>query len=372
MPSMSGEGPPARALVLDAPRSLREVTLDVPEIGEDDGVLRVEACGLCGTDHELYTGTLPSPGPFVPGHEAVGVVERAGASALRRWGVELGQRVAVEVFQSCGTCAACAEGTYRRCERHGLRDMYGWVPVANPPGLWGGYATHQYLAPDSLLLPVPDGLDPVLATAFNPLGAGIRWGVTVPGTRAGDVVAILGPGIRGLAAVAAVKEAGARFVLVTGRGAGDRPRLEAARAFGADAAVDVEEQDPVDVLRSTARSLADVVVDVTAKAPGAFAQALALARPGGTVVVAGTRGTREAPGFTPDAIVYKELRVQGALGVDAPAYRAALELLASRRYPFEDLPRRVEGLAGATDLISTMAGESDDVPPVHAVLDPWR
>ena len=59
--------------------------------------------------------------------------------------------------------------------------MYGFQGTEVPPGLWGGYATHHYLGPDSLLLPVPDGLDPVLATVFNPLGAGIQWGVTVPG-----------------------------------------------------------------------------------------------------------------------------------------------------------------------------------------------
>jgi alcohol dehydrogenase len=116
--------------------------------------------------------------------------------------------------------------------------------------------------------------------------------------------------------------------------------------------------------------LADVVVDVTAKAPAAFAQALALARPGATVVVAGTRGVAEAPGFGPDVIVAKELRIVGALGVDADAYRAAFELLASGRYPFADLPRRVAGLGDAEDLIMTMAGEGEQVAPVHGVLCP--
>ena len=70
--------------------------------------------------------------------------------------------------------------------------MYGYVAVDHAPGLWGGYAQHQYLAPDSMLCPVPATLDAVTATLFNPLGAGIRWGVTMPGTRAGDVVARLG------------------------------------------------------------------------------------------------------------------------------------------------------------------------------------
>lgn len=360
----------ARALVLEEPRRLARRELPLPEIGDDDGLLRIEACGLCGTDHEQYTGHLGAGFAFVPGHESVGVVEAVGASAAARWGVKAGDRVAVEVFQSCGECDECATGTYRRCVRHGMGDMYGFIDIAKPPGLWGGYATHQYLAPDSLLLPVPDGLDPVIATLFNPLGAGLRWGVTVPGTGNGDVVAVLGPGVRGLAAVVAAKEAGAAFVMITGAGSRDAERLAVAKRFGADLTVDVAADDPVRALKKATGGLADVVVDVTAKAPSALAQGIALARPGGTLVMAGTRGSTDTPGFIPDLIVFKELRILGALGVDAPAYRAALEILASGRYPFEELPRRVESLDGLESLLLTMAGEGDGAPPLHGVLVP--
>jgi alcohol dehydrogenase len=249
--------------------------------------------------------------------------------------------------------------------------MYGFVPVDRAPGLWGGYAEYQYLAPDSMLLPVPADLNPVVATLFNPLGAGIRWGVTVPATKPGDVVAVLGPGIRGLCAAAAAKEAGAGFVMVTGLGPRDADRLGLAAQFGADLAVDAAAEDPVAALANQAGGLADVVVDVTAKAPTAFTQAIALARPAGTVVVAGTRGFGSgAPGFSPDMVVFKELRVIGALGVDVTAYRAALDLLMSGRYPFESLPRRCVRLEDAEDLLATMAGERDGVPPVHGVLTP--
>lgn len=361
----------ARALVLEAPRRLVLRQFPLPMVGDDDALVRVAACGLCGTDHEQYTGDLSGGFAFVPGHETVGIIEAIGAQAARRWQVGIGDRVAVEVFQSCRECPACRTGEYRRCVRHGLADMYGFIPVDREPGLWGGYAEYQYLAPDSMVLPVPAGLDSVVASLFNPLGAGIRWGVTVPGTKAGDVVAVLGPGIRGLCAAVAAKEAGAGFVMVTGFGPRDAERLALAPKFGADLTVDVSVDDPVAALTTAIGALADVVVDVTARAPTAFAQAIALARPAGTVVVAGTRGFgSSAPGFSPDMVVVKELRVLGALGVDVKAYRAALDLLAANRYPFASLPRRCVGLEDVEDLLATMAGEREGVPPVHGALVP--
>ena len=122
---------------------------------------------------------------------------------------------------------------------------------------------------------------------------------------------------------------------------GDRPRRArraAARAsrreFGADLAVDVDTADPVRALRDATGALADVVVDVTAKAPAAFgAGGPARARPAAPSWSRDTRRSRETPGFDPDLIVYKELRVLGALGVDTAAYTDALELLATRTVP---------------------------------------
>lgn len=89
------------------------------------------------------------------------------------------------------------------------------------------------------------------------------------------------------------------------------------------------------------------------------------------MVVAGMRGDGPLPGFRPDALVTKELRIIGALGVDVASYRAALDLVASGRYPFASVPRQVVGLDDVALLLETMAGESATTPPVHAVVDPW-
>src|SRR3954470_9246959 len=268
----------SRALVLESPHRLVPRSLPLPAVGRDDGLLRIEACGLCGTDHEQYTGHLAAGFAFIPGHEVVGVIDAVGDRAAERWGVQPGDRVAVEVFQSCRECDECRAGRYRRCARHGLRDMYGFIDVEKAPGLWGGYAEYQYLGPDTMLLPLPSSLDPVVATLFNPLGAGIRWTTTVGGAGEGDVVVVLGPGIRGLSACVAAKEAGAAFVAITGVGPRDTARLELAAQFGADLAIDVSVDNPAKALRAaTGGRLADVVVDVTAKAPAALAQGVAMA-----------------------------------------------------------------------------------------------
>ncbi|HEX7426709.1 MAG TPA: alcohol dehydrogenase catalytic domain-containing protein, partial [Mycobacterium sp.] len=110
----------ARALVLEAPRRLVVRGFPMPVVGDDDALVKVEACGLCGTDHEEYTGALAGGFVFVPGHETVGIIEVIGPRAAQRWEVGAGDRVAVEVFRSCRSCPACLAGEYRRCMRHGL------------------------------------------------------------------------------------------------------------------------------------------------------------------------------------------------------------------------------------------------------------
>ena len=328
----------ARALVLESPRRLVARDLPLPEIGDDDGLLAGRGVRPVrhrprGVHRRAVSGLRVRPGSRVGRHRRTRSVDAPRPVGACRTAIASRSRCSCRA----ATCDACRSGAYQRCERHGLADMYGFVDVDRAPGLWGGYAEHQYLAPDSMLRPVPDDARPGrrrrCSTRSAPASAGR---VTVPGTRAGDVVAVLGPGVRGLSACAAAKHAGAGFVMVTGRGERDAPRLAVAPRVRRRSRRRRRRRS-IRCARCATRpgGLADVVVDVTAKAPAAFAQAIKLARPGGTVVVAGTRGGSGAGAdFDPDQIVYKELRVLGALGVDTAAYdrgaRAARRRAGSR------------------------------------------
>src|SRR5256885_12101969 len=231
-----------RAVVQTARRRLALRELRVPDIGDDSALLRVEACGICGSDAEQYAGVLPVRMPVVPGHEPLGVIERIGDRAAKRWGVDVGDRVAVESIIRCGHCRACIGGRYQLCRGRGGLFGHGYVPLDRPPGLWGAYADYMYLDPLSIVHRVREDIPASLAVMFNPLGAGFRWAVEIPATGPGDSVLVLGPGQRGLASVIAARAAGADTIIVTGLSR-DARKLALARELGADHVIDVERED---------------------------------------------------------------------------------------------------------------------------------
>src|SRR5574337_1399979 len=163
----------ARAIVQTAPRRLELRELPLPDIDADSALLRIEACGICGSDVEQYTGTLPVRLPVIPGHEPLGIIEKIGDRAARRWHVSAGDRVAVETLIPCGHCRACVEGRYQVCRGRGGMFGYSYVPLSQPPGLWGAYADYMYLDPHSLVHRMRPDTPAPIAVMFNPLGAEI-------------------------------------------------------------------------------------------------------------------------------------------------------------------------------------------------------
>ena len=348
-------------------RELVPRDLPIPEIDDESALLRVEACGICGSDYEQYEGMLRTPMPVIPGHEPLGVIEKIGDAAARRWGVDAGDRVAVETMLSCRFCAACLGGNYHLCR---TRRIYSYIPLAEAPGLWGAYAQYMFVHRNSVVHKIDETLPPSIAVMFNPLGAGFRWAVEMPRTSPGDTVLILGPGQRGLASVIACREAGADRVLVTGLAA-DARKLALAREFGAHHTIDVENENALARVRElTDGQGADVVVDVSSYSTAPVAQALDFVRPGGRVILAGVKGFKAIPDFVSDKIVMKEISLQGAIGVTSSGYRSAIRLLESRRYPVEKMHTHDFALRDAELAIRTLAREIPGDESIHSCLLP--
>lgn len=360
------------AMVLTKPKTLEPREFARPSIGADDGLLRLEACGICGSDYEQYEGAQPqhedyTPYPVIPGHEPLGVIEEIGAAARQRWGVREGDRVAMRSGYGCGRCEACARWEPRLCATRG--GTYGYTDVSKPPHLWGGYAEHMYLSPYSVMKTVDPRIAPGVAVMFNPLAAGLSWAASIPKTAPGDRVVILGAGQRGLCCVIAAREAGARQVVVTGLGR-DAEKLALARVLGADVTVDVEARDVVAAVREATGGGAEVVVDTTPYAPQSLNHAIAIAVRRGRIVVAGLKGLRLAQEVPVDDIIYKELTVRGVLSMPVDETFRAIDIIEAGRYPFERMHTLSLPLEQAEDAIHALAGHIPGVNPIHLAIVP--
>lgn len=355
------------AMVQTGPRKIVQMDLPIPDITDYTALLRLEACGICGSDYEQYEGVINMPMDVIPGHEPLGVIEAIGDIAAERWKVDVGDRVCVETMLSCRFCGPCLGGSYHLCED---RRIYSYIPLNDGPGLWGGYAEYMFLDANTIVHKIDKSLPAEIAVMFNPLGAGFRWGVEIPQTKPGDTVVIMGPGQRGLSAVVATKQAGAKKVIVTGIEA-DGAKMEIAKIFGADHTIDVENEDAKKKVREyTDGKGADVVLDVSSYATQPVVDAMNFVRPGGTIVLAGVKGMKPVPNFVSDMIVMKEITVKGAMGVTSSGYTSAIELLESRTIPFEKMHTHDFDLADAELAIQTLAREIPGEESVHSCLIP--
>ena len=360
-----------RAAVQVGPRKIELREFPRPAISADTGLLRVEANGICGSDVETYKGHMGGPrDPFIPGHEPMGIIEEIGDEAAARWGVQPGDRVALEVIKPCRTCMDCLTGRYQSCRNR--TGAHGVTGLDVEPSLWGGFAEYLYLSDGAVLHKIDKTLPAELAAMFNPMGAGVRWAVNLGGIRLGDTVVVLGSGQRGICAVVAARAAGAGTIIATGLQA-DAHKLALAREFGADHTLVVdgdEAEDTVERVREiTDGAMADVVLELTPMAAGPITDALLAARHGGTVVLAGLKGNREIPIRT-DLIINRALTVKGAFGVDARANVEAIGLIESRRFPLEKMHTHSFGLDDAALAIETLAGEIPGESPVHVSIHP--
>ena len=197
-----------QSAVLLAPRQIEHREFDIPPTRDNDGLLRVEATGICSADWNPYAygGEERYPFkhlfPWILGHEIVGHIERIGVEAAKRWNVTEGDRVGVEEVIPCGHCRLCRTGWYRGCtgviRRNGDGKFFGMTPLSLPPHIWGGYGYHVYLHPNAVVHKLPGSVPTEVAPLFIPVANGFDWLQQAGRSPVGATVVILGPGQHGL------------------------------------------------------------------------------------------------------------------------------------------------------------------------------
>jgi alcohol dehydrogenase len=361
----------SKAMVVEGPGRMVLKEFPLPEIGPEEGLLRVEMVGVCGSDVGIYkgkTGRAPRPFPIIMGHEIFGTIARIGEGASRKHDLKEGARVIVEYAFGCGKCFYCNQGDYIHCES--LLTYGSTISCKDPPHLWGAYSEYLYLPPRAMIHKVKNDLVPevgVLICAV--LGNGIRWLQMIGGVKRGDSVVIQGPGQQGLAGVIVAKEAGAEKVIVTGV-TKDRHRFELAKTFGADEVIDVEKSDPVETVgKMTGGRMADLVMDVTGNPNGA-ATAIDLVKKRGTVILPGLYGMDKAIPLILDKIIFKEVRVQGVFSHDFRSVLPAIQLAESGKYPLEKMVTHRYPLEEAEKAVRVAGGMIEGEDPIKVVITP--
>ena len=299
-----------KAAVLAAKRSVEIRESEVPEITTGEVLVRMRNVGICGSDLHFFRGDFPAPPEFILGHECSGEVEALGEDVT---GFAKGDRVAVEGFKVCLTCAHCRTGNYQHCAS---RKAFGLNTA-------GGLREYQAL-PAYALYKLPDEIDYELGALLEPMTVGVH-GLRLVDLRFGDRVAVLGSGSIGLTAIAAARAMGASFIAATARHPQQR---EMAQALGADAVFDGDNAGIAAMTKALGGG-ADVVVETVGGHAETLAQALQVVAIGGRISVLGVLS--QPVTLHPVMLFLKECKIVGSNCYGRPGrmsdYEMSIEIM---------------------------------------------
>ncbi len=313
-------------------------TVSVPKIGENpyaphDVLCEVEYCGICGSDIHRWksdkTGVKTSPHKVVVGHEIVSVVKAVGREVTT---VKPGDRVVHEIVTFyCGRCPACLEGRFNICNT--IPPMEGRAHFVTG----GGFAKYT-VWPEWQLHRLPDSIDPKSAVLMEPTAGSIHSVITRMGIKAGESVAILGPGARGILMMQICKAIGAGPIIMTGLERDVPTRLAMAKKLGCDYVINSEKED---VRQRIAEITGGIGVDAVLENTGSVEpidESLDIVRKGGKVLWAGggIRGGIVAPVDTYKIIV-KEIDVHGEISQVPYDWKTAIHLVETGAVKLDEL-----------------------------------
>lgn len=269
-----------KALVYHGPgQKAWEDAPDPTILSDTDAIVRVDAVTICGTDLHILNGDVPAvTDGRILGHEAVGTVEAVGSGVKT---IEVGDRVLVSCITSCGACRFCREGRYGQCLGGG-----GWILGHTIDGTQAEYVRVPFA--DTSTYQVPAGVaDEQMLMLADILPTGYEVGVRNGSVQPGDVVAVVGAGPIGLAAIMGAGLFSPSHIVAIDLA---DSRLEAAKQFGADIVVNNSREDAGAIIAELTGGLgADVSIEAVGS-PATFEQAVKLTRPGGHIANIGVHG----------------------------------------------------------------------------------
>lgn len=288
--------------------------------------VQLVSSGICGTDVHIWEGSLALTGPFIPGHEFLGRVERMGdGDRLDCLGnaLNIGDLVAVNVVEPCGDCVLCREGGDASC-LHLIETLTYTRSPEEPPHLHGGFA-EVTISPTRFLHRLPSSLPADVASVFLCAGPTIVRAIRYhPGTLEGASVVVQGSGPVGLFAVLWAAHHGARVTMI---GSSSHPlRPELALLFGAADFLDIRSTDVAARQRTIMESTNGIGADLVIECSGsehACPEGIGLLRPRGVYLLAGQYSDRGAVPIPVHAITFSALQILGSAqftAVDRQAY----------------------------------------------------
>jgi len=334
-----------QAAVLVAPKRFEVREVPLPQTGPDDVLIKVDRCGICGTDIHIFNGHYAADRlPLIPGHEFAGTVHRLGERVA---GLRPGQRVVADINIGCGHCFFCRRNEILNCSE--VRQV----------GIHRDGAFADYVAvPGRLVIPAPDDAGMDVLALVEPVACVVR-AARKADVRFGQSVVVLGAGPVGNLHIQMMRLIGAAPIIAVEL---SQERAALARQAGADAVVTNPDEAEAVVRAMTGGRGADIVIE-SVGVPALYAQAFRLIRPGGHVAAFGITGPQDTIPLGLLDTVLRENSVKGSVAGMGEDMHDALTLLLHGRFdtqPFTashyalgDIQQAFEGLKDRPGVLKT-------------------
>ena len=342
-----------KALLYTKPYTFEYTDVPDPVVGDDDILVRVRACGICGSDVAGHTGKtgrrLP---PLIMGHEAAGVVERTGSDVR---GFAPGDRICFDSTVYCNQCPACRQGLFNRCVKRQVLGVS--VPEFKRQGAFAEFVA----VPHWICARLPESMSFIQAALLEPASIGTHAANRPPITK-GDTIVVIGAGTIGLFILQAAKLRGARTTIACDL---NEFRLGLAKQIGADLCIN---SGKVNLKEEIQKRTAGRGADVTFEAVGfaeTFRQGISITRTGGTVTAVGN--LQKETEFNLQELVSRELTFTGSYA-SAGEFRTCIDTIASGRMNVAPLVSEVLPLQEGPSAFKRLLDGKEDL--LKIILEP--